>query len=94
MSIFGSSALSDPNADTIAGIQIKRLPPGAALGAGDLQRWAHNRLLGRSSVTFGVEKTAAGWVVSLPNGKTIGGFKSRRAAWKWLKQRRSRRRGR
>ena len=40
MSIFGSSALSDPNADTIVGIQIKRLPPGAALGAGDLQRWA------------------------------------------------------
>ena len=30
MSIFGSSALSDPNADTIVGIQIKHLPPGGA----------------------------------------------------------------
>ena len=37
-----------PNVDTIGGIQIKRLPAGAALGAHDLQRWSSNRSGGRS----------------------------------------------
>jgi hypothetical protein len=31
-------------------IKITKCPPGVALGAGDLQRWAHNRTLGRSGV--------------------------------------------
>ena len=58
MSIFGSSALSDPNADTIVGIQIKRLPPGAALGAGDLHEWAQRRNAGRASVFVSKEERA------------------------------------
>jgi hypothetical protein len=68
------------------------MPPGDALGARDLQRWANNRLLGRSGVSLSIEQTAAGWMVSLPNGKTIGPFKKRRDAWDWIKRHPSRRR--
>ena len=39
---------SAPNADMISGIQIKRLPAGAALGADDLQTWSQRRSVGRS----------------------------------------------
>jgi hypothetical protein len=94
MSIAGSSsiAFSSPGVDVIAGVQIKRLPPGKAFGAGDMETWAARRMLGRSGVALSVEQTAAGnWVVSLPNGKTVSGFKSRRDAWDWV---RTRRRGR
>jgi hypothetical protein len=31
-------------------IKITKLPPGKAIGADDLQRWAHQRLRGRSGV--------------------------------------------
>jgi hypothetical protein len=31
-------------------IRITKLPPGEALGARDLQNWAHRRLAGRSGV--------------------------------------------
>jgi hypothetical protein len=74
--------------DSICGVKITKLPDGAALGAGDLQRWAHNRLSGRSGVSLNIEQTAAGWMVSLPNGKTVGPFKERRDAWDWIKFRR------
>jgi hypothetical protein len=85
---------STPGVDTIAGVKIQRLPSGEALGSRDLHRWSNNRLLGRSGVSFGVEQTAAGnWAVTLPSGKTIDGFKSRRDAWEWIKQGRSRRDG-
>jgi hypothetical protein len=92
MSIVSSSSAPDyssPDISSIAGVSIKRLPPGEALGASDLQQWAARRLSGRFGVSpNSVEKTAAGdWVV-LSNDKTIGGFKSRRAAWEWIKRRR------
>lgn len=32
----------------LAGVEIKRLPPGEAIGARDLQRWSQNRATGRS----------------------------------------------
>ena len=85
---------SDPNVDAIGGVKITKLPPGEALGSSDLQRWAQNRLRGRSGIGISIEKTAAGWVVSLPSGKTIGPFKKRRDAWDWIKRHPSRRRGR
>jgi hypothetical protein len=31
-------------------VKITRCPPGEAMGARDLQRWAHQRLRGRSGV--------------------------------------------
>jgi len=31
-------------------VKITKLPPGKALGADDLRRWAHQRLRGRSGV--------------------------------------------
>lgn len=31
-------------------IQIKKLPPGRAFGAGDLTKWAHNRAVGASGM--------------------------------------------
>jgi hypothetical protein len=31
-------------------VEVKKLPPGVALGAGDLHRWSKQRLLGRSGV--------------------------------------------
>jgi hypothetical protein len=31
-------------------VKVTICPPGVARGAGDLQHWAHNRLLGRSGV--------------------------------------------
>lgn len=31
-------------------VRITKCPPGKALGADDLQRWAHQRLRGRSGV--------------------------------------------
>jgi len=53
MSIGGSSIaivenFSAPNINSIGGVQIKRLPPGAALGAHDMERWSSNRSGGRS----------------------------------------------
>jgi hypothetical protein len=81
-------SFSDPAISNIGGIPITKLPDGAALGSDDLQRWSNNRLLGRFGVSpHSVEKTAGGdWVVTLATGKTIDGFKSRRAAWKWIKR--------
>ncbi len=38
-------------------IPIKKLPPGEALGARDLQQWSHNRTLGRSGT--GTDQTRA-----------------------------------
>jgi hypothetical protein len=35
------SQLSDPIADSIGGVKIRRLPPGEALGAHDLEAWSH-----------------------------------------------------
>jgi hypothetical protein len=34
----------------MSAVKITRLPPGVALGADDLQRWAHRRLAGRSGM--------------------------------------------
>jgi len=31
-------------------VEVKKLPPGKALGADDLQHWAHQRMRGRSGV--------------------------------------------
>ena len=31
-----------------SGIEIKKLPPGRALGADDLSKWAHSRAVGRT----------------------------------------------
>jgi hypothetical protein len=39
---------SAPNVDTIAGVQIKRLPAGEAIGSHDLERWATRRSAGFS----------------------------------------------
>jgi hypothetical protein len=95
--IGGSSSAvenyAQPDISSIAGIKITKLPDGRALGCDDLQRWSHNRLRGRFGVSpHSIEKTADGkWVILLSSGKTIDGFKSRRAAWEWIKRRRSRR---
>ena len=35
-------------AEEMAGVEIQRLPPGAAIGARDLHRWSMNRAVGRS----------------------------------------------
>jgi hypothetical protein len=53
----GSSAahiedFSVPNADSIGGISVTRLPPGEALGAGDLETWSHRRSGGWSGVSL------------------------------------------
>jgi hypothetical protein len=91
MSIVSSSAVdfSAPDLSNIAGVKVTKLPDGRALGSDDLQRWAHNRSLGRFGVSpNSIEKTAAGdWVVTLASGKLVA-FKSRRDAWNWIKSRR------
>ena len=96
--MISSSSSTDYSAAglvSIAGVKITKLPDGAALGCDDLQRWAQRRLSGRFGVSpYSIEKTTDGkWVVTLSSGKMIA-FKSRRAAWEWLKQHRSRRGGR
>jgi hypothetical protein len=37
-------------------VKVTVCPPGEAIGARDLQRWAHNRKLGRSGVKAQKEK--------------------------------------
>jgi hypothetical protein len=62
----GSSSeyqLSAQGIDMIAGVQIKRLPTGEALGARDLERWSSNRSAGRSGAftTKNERKTLSDW---------------------------------
>jgi hypothetical protein len=53
-------------------IKITKCPPGRALGAGDLQRWAHNRTVGRSGVIGQRDKDLQAWARD-PNHVTSTG---------------------
>src|SRR5215471_16740878 len=53
-------------------VKITKCPPGTALGAGDLQRWAHNRSLGRSGVIGQRNKDLKAWIRD-PNNVTSNG---------------------
>jgi hypothetical protein len=53
-------------------VKITKCPPGIALGAGDLQRWAHNRSLGRSGVIGQRDKDLQAWARD-PNHVTGSG---------------------
>jgi hypothetical protein len=41
---------------SIDGVQVTKLPPGVALGAGDLHEWAQRRNAGRASVYVSKEE--------------------------------------
>jgi hypothetical protein len=97
---------SAPNLATIYGIKIKRLPSGAALGVNRaewrrlnaekkaaLEHKAEERR-GAPKVQrnpLRVEQTTRGWVVSLPDGSSIGPFPERDDAWTWVARHPSRR---
>jgi hypothetical protein len=53
-------------------VKVTKCPPGRALGAGDLQAWAHNRRLGRSGMVGQTKHDLEAWARN-PNNVTSSG---------------------
>jgi hypothetical protein len=71
-------------------VEITKCPPGKALGAGDLHRWAHNRQLGRTSVAGQRGKDLKAWARN-PDNVTSNGHA---LTFKQIKDRRRKERNR
>jgi hypothetical protein len=72
-----------------AGVEIVRLPPGVAVGAGDLEAWARRRSVGRSGVlASGVGAAVAKRAKKRARArkKYLSGAQYRVSFWRWRRK--------